>query len=287
MVSIIIVHYNTFDLTYACIESCLKYIESEHEVILVNNGSTEKPLDKLIQAFPNTKIIDAGGNIGFAKGNNLGIDAAQGDYILLLNSDCELTEDAVTKSVNRLKNHPEIGVLSCALRFPDGTLQNNFQSFPSITADFLEASRFFKFMKKEKFAAKYENRLLNPDQNHYCNWVWGAFFLFRKADLQLLKEMQLSNRFFMYGEDMEWCWQFAKIGKKVYYFAETSVIHHMGQSNFGNDDKKWRTIIGNEIETVRYFQGRLYTFFFRTMRYLKYILSPNRKLAKFYLKSLK
>ena len=283
MVSIIIVHYNTFDLTFACVASCYKHIVSDFEIILVDNGSSEKSLDELLTTFQRVKYVDAGGNIGFAKGNNLGIQAAKGEYILLLNSDCELTEDSITPSINYLKTHNEIGVLTCSLSFADGVKQNNFQSFPSIAGDLLEATRLFKLMNKEKFAAKYENRLLDSSKNRYCDWVWGAFFLFRKTDLLQLQKKQLSDRFFMYGEDMEWCWQFAELGKKTFYFAETVVVHHMGQSNFGSNNKKWRTIIRNEIQTVRYFKGNFYTFFFRVIRALKYLFSPNRSLAKFYL----
>ena len=287
MVSIIVVHYNTFDLTKACIASCVKHVQSPFEMILVDNGSEEKPLDELLIEFPDVKYIRSGGNIGFAKGNNLGIDEAKGEFILLLNSDCELTEDSVTKSMTQLKKIPDVGVLACSLIFPDGETQNNYQSFPSVKADLLEATRLFKLMNKERFATQYENRLLDNRKNHYCDWVWGAFFMFRKSDLELLKEKQLNASFFMYGEDMEWCWQFAKIGKRSYYFSETTVIHHMGKSNFGNNDKKWKTIIGNEIQTVRYFKGPFYTFFFRAFRSLKYLLSPNRSLAKFYSSSLK
>lgn len=283
MVSIIIVHYNTFDLTYACVASCHTFIQSDFEIILVDNGSSEKSLDELLNKFPDTKYIDADGNIGFSKGNNLGIQKAQGEYILLLNSDCELTEDSITKSVNCLSSHPEVGVLTCALTFADGTRQNNYQSFPSIAGDWLEGFRLFKLMNKNKFASSYENRLLDPTKDHYCNWVWGAFFLFRKSDLDQLKKKQLSDRFFMYGEDMEWCWQFAEIGKRCYYFSGTTAIHHMGQSSFGSNNKKWKTIIGNEIKTVRHFKGRFYTFFFRIMRIIKYLFSSNRKMIRYYL----
>ena len=286
VVSIIIVHYNTFDLTKACIASCMKHVASPFEIILVDNGSEEKPLDGILAEFPDVKYIDAGGNIGFAKGNNLGIKEAKGEFILLLNSDCELTEDSVTKSVDQLRKMPDVGVLTCSLSFPDGEKQNNYQSFPSVSGDLLEMTRLFK-LNKQRFASKYENRLLDSRENHYCDWVWGAFFLFRKSDLELLKEKQLNTSFFMYGEDMEWCWQFAKIGKRSYYFSETTVIHHMGKSNFGNNEKKWKTIIGNEIQTVRYFKGPFYTFFFRFFRSCKYYLSSNRSMAKFYSSSLK
>ena len=282
MISIIIVHYNTFDLTFACVASCHEFIRSDFEIILVDNGSGEKSLDGLLKTFPDTKYIDANGNVGFSKGNNLGIQKAKGEYILLLNSDCELIEDSVTKSVNCLSNHPDVGVLTCTLTFADGIRQNNFQSFPSIAGDWLEGSRLFKLIDKTKFASSYENRLLDPTKDHYCNWVWGAFFLFRKSDLDLLKEKHLSERFFMYGEDMEWCWQFAEIGKKAYYFSGTSVVHHMGQSNFGGNTKKWLTIVGNEIKTIRYFKGGLYTFFFRVFRGFKYSMTFRKPKENWY-----
>lgn len=283
MVSILIVHYNTFDLTFACVASCYAHLQKEaFEVLLVNNGSEEKPLTELIAAFPDVQLIESGGNIGFAKGNNLGIAAAKGEFILLLNSDCELTSDVLTPLVQVLQQKSDVGVLTCQLRYADGVQQNNYQSFPSISGDVLEFTRLFKLMNREKYATRYENRLLDPNSNHYCDWVWGAFFLFRKADLMAFEHQQLSDRFFMYGEDMEWCWQFLQSEKRSYYCAEIAVVHHMGKSNFGTNTKKWDTIIGNEIRTIRQFKGRFYTFFFRFFRAVKYALSFQKPKENWY-----
>ncbi len=274
MVSIVVVHYNTYDLTYACVASCFQFIPEEtFEIILVNNGSDEKPLDQLLEAFPSVKYVDAAGNIGFSKGNNLGIQSAEGDFILLLNSDCELKEDSVSEAVKVLETNNDIAIITTRLEFENGIPQNNYQSFPSISGDLLELSRFFKLMNQNKYASNYENRLLDPSENHFCDWVWGAFFMFRKSDLTQLENQQLSDRFFMYGEDTEWCWQFKQLNKRCFYLSSSVTIHHMGQSNFGDSSKKWKTIIGNEILTVRKFRGSFYTFFFRSIRGLKYMLT--------------
>src|ERR1700722_7652798 len=95
MVSIIIINYNTFELTKNCIESVRFKTTIPYEIILVDNNSTERPADEFKNLFPDIKLVKSKVNCGFSKGNNLGIEVAQGDYILLLNSDTILLNNAI------------------------------------------------------------------------------------------------------------------------------------------------------------------------------------------------
>lgn len=289
-ISIIIVHYNTFDLTQKCIASIYAYTYCSFEVIVVNNSDLDRPIDNLKETFPDLIIVHPNKNLGFAKGNNLGIEHAKGKHILLLNSDTELTSSSIDSSLEILEKNASVGVVSIRLNYPDGRAQANCQSFPSISGELLELTRLFKLFNRNWYAKKFNNSLLNLSESHFCDWVWGAFFLFRKNDLQQLKNKQLNDAYFMYGEDMEWCYQFKEIGLKCYYDASNSIIHYVGQSEFGTDLKKNQVMIQNELTFIKKYKGAFYCFCLKLCKSAKFriqsIKSPELKtIANLYLKT--
>src|SRR5205085_2670410 len=112
-VSIIIVNYNTFELTCACIQSVLARTEKvSFEIILVDNASVERPAGDFLEKFPSIILVENKENLGFARGNNAGIARASGDMILLLNSDTELMNDAIAICWSFLQTQPSVGVVS-------------------------------------------------------------------------------------------------------------------------------------------------------------------------------
>src|SRR5690554_5149363 len=130
-ISFIIINYNTFELTCKCISSIkTKVHDVGYEIILVDNASVEISADKFLEKFPDIKLIKSDVNLGFAKGNNLGISHARGNYICLINSDASLKSDFDTSAIDLLKNN-ELGFLTGKLVFPNGEVQHNCQPFPS------------------------------------------------------------------------------------------------------------------------------------------------------------
>lgn len=231
-VSIIIVNYNTFELTCNCIESILSHEANlNFEIILVDNNSTEIPALEFKKKFANVVLIESPINIGFAKGNNLGIALSKGKCILLLNSDTILVNDAISKSMNFLVKQPKVGVVTARLEYKDGRVQHNCQRFPSPFYQLFEFFRIQKILGKRLGG----RILLGPFFDHqsavYPDWVWGTFFMFRKDSLELLPEKKLADNFFMYVEDMQWCMDFHLAGFKVAFLPEAKVLHLMGMSN--------------------------------------------------------
>jgi GT2 family glycosyltransferase len=198
---------------------------------LVDNASTECDPQTFKDAYPDLKLIRSEVNLGFAKGNNLGIKQAAGEYILLLNSDTELIEDSVSKSIAYADQLKDLGALSCKLIHPDGRHQSVAQRFPSVRYLLFERLRINKLLSKKKVGRILLGAFFKHDENLEVDWVWGAFFLFKRDSLKLLENGQLNDEYFMYFEDMQWCLDFKRNGLKNYYFAETSVIHKMGGSN--------------------------------------------------------
>ncbi|MBL0049389.1 MAG: glycosyltransferase family 2 protein [Bacteroidetes bacterium] len=273
MVSIILVNYNTYAYTEKCISSIYEHTRNTaFEIIVVSNGCSDRNIKELLDTHPLIQLIENSENLGFAKANNIGIKAAGGKHVLLLNSDTELKNNAVNIAQNCLNDHPDIGVVSAQLQYPDGKLQHCCQSFPSIMGELLETTRLYKLFDRDKIARRYLNAFLNLKENTYCDWVWGTFFMFRYDDLELLEQKKLSERFFMYGEDMEWCYQFMQIGLKAYYCADAKVVHHLGKSDFGSNSKKFETIIRNEVQFITAYKGARYAFAVRMLRSFKFLL---------------
>ena len=231
-ISIIIINYNTFQLTNQCINSVYKYTkEINYEVILIDNGSTECDPDIFVQNFPNINLIKSKNNLGFSKGNNLGIEKATGKIILLLNSDTQLKENSIKTVFDYLVNHEKVGAASCRLIFPDGKYQSVCQRFPSIKYQLFELLRLHKLFTKRKAGRILLGSFFDYNENVTVDWIWGAFFMFRATIIQDLPEMKLNEDFFMYGEDIQWCWDINKLGYEIHYCSNAEIIHYMGGSS--------------------------------------------------------
>lgn len=232
MVSIVIVNYNTFQLTKNCIESILAHVKGvPFEIILVDNASTECDPADFIKLFPSLKLVLSEQNLGFAGGNNLGIHVAKGDQILLLNSDTVLNMDAVSHTAQMLNDNAGCGVVSCRLDFPDGKVQHNCQPFPNGLKRLAEITRVFKLFPPQLRSSYLQGVYFNYKRNGKPDWVWGTYFHFKKEVLASLPGKQLPEDYFMYVEDMQWCYVIRKAGWEICYDGDASVVHLMGQSN--------------------------------------------------------
>lgn len=230
--SIIIINYNTYALTKKCIETVYEFTKGvEFEIILVDNASVECDAQIFKTLFPNIQLIKNKENVGFAKGNNIGIEKANGEYILLLNSDIELVENSIYTGLEFLKNNPKTGVVSPMLTYPDGRIQSVGQRFPSVKYQLFELFRIQKLLPKATTGKILLGAFFNYKVSTQVDWVWGAFFLTRKEIIQKLPEQKLDDKFFMYYEDMQWCLDIQRLGYEIYYVAETKAIHHMGGSS--------------------------------------------------------
>lgn len=231
-VSVIIVNYNTFDLTKACIESINQHTsEISYEIILVDNASTNFDATIFSQLYPKIKLICSSTNIGFSKGNNLGIKHAKGKYILLLNSDTVLKNNAIKMAHDYLESHPKSGAVSARLLFPNGQHQSVCQRFPSVRYSLFELFRLQKIFPKKIVGKILLGAFFDHDEEVQADWIWGTFFMFSKNLLGLMPEGKLNDDFFMYCEDMQWCWDIKKLGYELNYYPKAEVIHYMEGSS--------------------------------------------------------
>jgi GT2 family glycosyltransferase len=258
-VSVIIVNYNTVALTSNCIRSVIKYTTGvAYEIVLVDNASAECDAAVFLSEFPEIMLVKSPVNGGFATGNNLGIEKATGEFILLLNSDTVLTEDSITKAVARLEQDPQVGVLGCRMEFLDGRLQYTARRFRSISWELLDLFRFIPLLMPYKARAKRMlGKYFRHDADMYCDWLNGAFFLFPKKILKELPGEKLDDRFFMYGEDQLWCEQIQQLGYRNLFYAGTSIVHINGGSTELSKQLRLRNVIlQNELVIMRNRKGK-------------------------------
>jgi len=259
VVSIIILNYNTFTLTSNCIRSVIEMTKgAEYEIVLVDNASTECQADFFLQEFPKIKLVKNLRNSGFADGNNKGIEAATGEYLLLLNSDTILQDDAVSRTIQALTSDKTIGVLGCRMIYPDGKIQYTARRYRSISWEFFDLFRFVPLLMPYKIKSKMMmGKYFRHDAVMECDWVNGAFFLMPRTIIEQLPEKKLDNLFFMYGEDQLWCEQIKNLGYKILFHPEATIIHiNSGSTDLSKQLKLRKTMMKHELEIMRLRKGR-------------------------------
>ena len=269
--SIIIINYNTFNLTCRCIASIHeKLMEVDYEIVLVDNASVECDPNLFKKRFPCIKLIISPTNTGFAGGNNLGIMQATGDYILLLNSDTELLNNAPKICMDHLLANNDTGIVTCQLIYPDGTIQFNCRRFRTIKWELLEIFPLYRLIPKAKREALMLHRYFDHQSFANCDWVWGTFMLFSKSIVQQLPDRKLPEDFFMYCEDVLWCWHFKQLGYRVHFLPEAKVMHiHKGSAD-KDKLKKMRLIsIKNHGKFMKKFYPDFRWYIFAAIYYTK------------------
>lgn len=226
--SIIILSYNTKNLTVKCVRSVIEQYgeqikNNEVEIIVVDNASTDgsaEAIGNFKSQISNLKLINNRENYGFSKGNNIGAKEARGEFILFLNSDTQSRDGGFLRMVNFMEKNPKIGVLGGKLLSPDGSTQastGKFYNLYNVVIVLLGGERVGLIRK-------------NPKIRGPVDWVSGASMMVRKNVFEKLKGFD--ENFFMYIEDMELCYRFKKIGYQTYFFENIKLMHkELGSSN--------------------------------------------------------
>lgn len=229
MISIIILNYSAFEYTCQCIQSIYEQTKNvSFEIIIVDNASTDKNPDELLKIFPEIILVKNKENRGFSRGCNDGIARSHGDYILLLNSDTILLNDAISITYQFLQSHPGVGIATCRIENQDTSPQNNCQRFPSRILKTLELLRVHKFFPSHIRGKIWFGPYFNYKELAYTDWVWGTFFMFSKTLLNIYPDKKLPETFWMYIEDMEWCWLARQAGYKIAFVPDGRILHYGG-----------------------------------------------------------
>ena len=231
--SVVFLSYNTRDLTRQALSSVLAAVEGlAVEIFVVDNASADGSADMVAEEFPQVKLIRNAANVGFAAGNNVALRQVAGEYALLINTDTIVRRDALRTMVEFLDAHPGAGACGCKILDPDGTLQlDSRRGFPTPLAAFCKMSGLSRLFPKHPLIAHYHMTYLDPEQTAEVEVLSGSCMMVRKAAMDQVG--LLDEDYFMYGEDIDWCYRFHQAGWKIYYVPTTEIIHFRGESGRG------------------------------------------------------
>ena len=243
--SICIVNWCTGDFLKNCVESILNLsTKIQYEIILVDNHSSDNSFEIVKESYKeNEKIIFLGQseNLGFAAGNNLALEHSRGRYVVLLNPDTVVHAGALDHAIAFLDDHLNCGILGPKLLNPDNTLQPSVRSFPSVKTALIQA---FPFLKNVGF-----NDDINYEILQYVDQPSGACLFVRREAIEEVGG--LDEQFFMYYEEVDWCFRIAKVGWEIIYNPKILITHFGGQSSIKNLDVR---IVHNNKSKIRYFK---------------------------------
>lgn len=227
-VSIIIVSWNVADLLAACLRSLQaggnRYTQ---EIIVVDSASTDDTVRRVRREFPDVMLLPQTGNLGFSRCNNIGLAAATGRHLMLLNPDTEVIGDAVDETVAYLDAHPDIGIIGPQTLNTDRTTQSTRRRFPTVPLAFFESTWLQPYTPKAWLDRYYVTD--QPDTGVFdVDWVQGSALLARREVYQQIGG--LDEQYVMFFEELDWCKRAKNAGWRVMYLGTAQIIHHGGKS---------------------------------------------------------
>lgn len=268
LLSVIIVNYNVKYFLEQCLCSVRKAVAANTqetgrrnvEVWVVDNNSTDNSIEYLQMKFPFVQFIKNTVNLGFSKANNQAVQEAKGKYILFLNPDTIVPEDAFTKCISFMEATPDAGALG--VQMVDGTgqyLKESKRGFPSLWVSFCKMSGLTRWFPTSRIFARYYMGHLSNQQIQKVDILSGAFMMANKAVLD--KTGGFDEQFFMYGEDIDLSYRIQQAGFTNYYFSECTIIHFKGEST-RKDSKYVRQFYKAMVQFVqKHFHGELAWFY--------------------------
>jgi hypothetical protein len=228
--SVVVVSFNGRDYLRRCLASLLGHTKGVScEVIVVDNASWDGSAQMVEAEFPQVALIRLPVNVGFAAGCNRGIERAAGEFVLLLNPDTELAEDALSPMVAYCRQNPSVGLLGPKLLNSDGSLQLSCRRFPShMTSLFNRQSILTRLFPGNPFSRRYLMTDWAHDRIEPVDWLSGACVMLRREMVERIGAMD--EGYFMYIEDVDLCYRAHQAGYEVVYFPQVAVTHHIGRS---------------------------------------------------------
>lgn len=233
--SVVIVSYNTLEITRRCLQSIAENQgQLKLQVVVVDNASTDGSPEMIEAEFPNVHLIKNSQNLGFAAANNLGFAICDSELILLLNSDTEILGNVLHESICFLQQHQDVAVLGCRVLNPDRTMQRTCFMYPSLLNLFLMTSGLSK-LKWPKFFGRAQMLHWQRDTERDVQVVTGCYMVVKQRAMEQVGV--LDEAFFFCGEETDWCLRFRKAGWRV-VFSPVGEIVHIG--NASGRSYKWK-----------------------------------------------
>ncbi len=296
--SVIIVNYNVREF----LEQALRSVERAGaglrvEIFVVDNNSADGSVEMVRSLFPDVQMIANEENVGFSKANNLAIRKARAPYLLILNPDTIVQEDTLVKLVQFMERHPEAGAAGCQILNPDGAFApESRRSFPVPAVAFYRLVGLSRLFPRSRIFGRYNLTYLPKDEEAEVDALSGSCMLVRRSALYFSREEAeslqaagknpdellarsgpcpgnhgaglLDEDFFMYGEDLDWCFRIQQAGWKILYTPGTQIIHYKGESTKKGELRYVRLFYGAMLQfTQKHFQNRYSRIFALLLRY--------------------
>jgi GT2 family glycosyltransferase len=229
-ISVVVVSYNVKPYLEQSLKSIQKALDGiSSEILVVDNASGDGSAAMVRDRFLRVRLIVNSENAGFARANNQALRMANGKTVCLINPDTLVREDTFRVCLEHLNGHPDVGVVGCRVMNPDGSLQLACRrSFPTPWIAFTKVTGLSALFPKSRLFGRYNLTYLDPNAVSEVEAVSGSFMLVRRKaldDVGLLDEA-----FFLYGEDLDWCYRFHRKGWKIVYLPTTQIMHYKGRS---------------------------------------------------------
>jgi GT2 family glycosyltransferase len=213
-----------------CLDSIREAISSyRHEIIVVDNASTDGTPEMLRRNYEDVVLINSGANLGFAGGNNRGLEVVQGKYIFLINPDVVVSTICFRKMLQFFEDLPAVGMMGPQIVGPEGEIQRSCMRDLSLWNQLCRVLALDRLAPRSRILAGY---LMGDFQHNVTREVEilnGCFWLVRREALEQVGP--LDSRFWMYGEDLDWCRRFREVGWKIVFYPEAQAVHYGGGSS--------------------------------------------------------
>jgi len=230
IVSVIIVSWNARDYLKQCLESLTPAVcRYPMEIIVVDNASSDGSPELVENSFPHVQLVRNSANLGFARGNNVGIRNSSGRYLCLINSDVKVLPDCINRLVDYCEQHPEVGMAGPRIIGGDGKLQRSCRGFPTLWNMLCRALALDTIFPRNKLFTGYSLSYWPQDSTRPVDILSGCFWLIRRETLSRVG--LLDEAFFMYGEDMDWSKRFWLGGSSLVFVSQAEAIHYGGASS--------------------------------------------------------
>jgi N-acetylglucosaminyl-diphospho-decaprenol L-rhamnosyltransferase len=270
-VSIIIVSWNVADLLAKCLDSILQspfYTPEWVEIIVVDSASQDNTVALLREHYPQVMLLPQSENVGYTRGNNIGLEAAHGRYHFLLNPDTEIVADAVGKLVAYMDANPDIGIVGPHTLNTDGTTQSSRRRFLTRRLAFFESTWLQNYAPQAWLDEFYvtqppDNATLDVD------WVQGSALLARREVYEQIGG--LDTGYVMFFEETDWCKRAKDAGWRAVYFGMAQIVHHGGKSTEQAGARKHIYFQESKLRYSRKYFGRGFATILRVFLLSQYL----------------
>lgn len=276
--SIVIVSWNVQQLLRTSLHSIFAHADGlELDVIVVDSASADGTVAMVENEFPQVNVLAQAKNVGFARGNNIGIAAATAPNILLLNPDTEVVGNALSEMVAFLEQNNDVGIVGSELLNRDMTHQSSRRRFPTVWTLFFESTWLQRVAPKSILRRYYMWETADHTTTD-CDWVSGACMLTRRDVIEQVGGFD--EAYFMYSEEMDWCRRIKDVGWRIVYYPAAKIIHHVGKSSEQAVAHRHINFNRAKLRYVRKYHGRFPYLALRVFLLFNYIQQIEIELFK-------